>query len=425
MRPSKNTINPSSSFSFRIVTLAFALLCAVATLAFSTASASAAPGALRILVIEALCDPLVGPDALLTQLRAEPGVTTVDFTDGAVSIPEQSTLNSYDAVVAYGDCNWSDETLMGNRLADYQDQGGVAIGAAFDWQGTSSGYTLDGRWITDAYSPFPIGASSDHAAVTLGTFDAAHPLMAGISALDGYYVNDVSVNPGATVVAYWSSGKPAIAVKGRAVAINTFLGDSYGPAEPLSGPYGKLIVNATNAYGRKTVTAAKTGGGTGKVTSSSGGIDCGALCVSSLLGYGDSITLAAKAGKNSRFVGWTSTCSGTAPCVATATTNQVVTARFTSTKLVIGKARLNRSKGTAKLRLRARDAGKLVISGTGVKRVKKTYKKAAYATVTVRATGKQAGVLARTGKVKLKLKLKFTPTGAKSFTMTKYVTLKR
>jgi hypothetical protein len=36
---------------------------------------------------------------------------------------------------------------VGNNLADYQDQGGVVVGATFDWEGTGEGYDLAGRWI--------------------------------------------------------------------------------------------------------------------------------------------------------------------------------------------------------------------------------------------------------------------------------------
>jgi hypothetical protein len=78
-----------------------------------------------------------------------------------------------------------------------------------------------------------------------------------------------------------------------------------------------------------TLTIAKTGTGTGTVTSSTGGIRCGATCTGSYAGN-TSVTLTATTLSGNTFSGWSGACSGTAACVLSMTANHSVTARFTA-----------------------------------------------------------------------------------------------
>jgi endo-1,4-beta-xylanase len=73
-----------------------------------------------------------------------------------------------------------------------------------------------------------------------------------------------------------------------------------------------------------TVTRAGTGGGT--VTSSAGGIACGAVCSAELPG-GTVVTLTATPDAGSTFAGW-SACQGTGPCVVTMDAARSVEAAF-------------------------------------------------------------------------------------------------
>ena len=78
-----------------------------------------------------------------------------------------------------------------------------------------------------------------------------------------------------------------------------------------------------------TVTAAKSGSGTGSVTSTPAGINCGATC-SAEVNSGDSITLTAAASADSTFAGWSGGgCYGVGTCVVTPTAATSVTATFT------------------------------------------------------------------------------------------------
>lgn len=80
-----------------------------------------------------------------------------------------------------------------------------------------------------------------------------------------------------------------------------------------------------------TLTVSKTGTGSGTVTSSPPGIDCGPTCSAGFLS-GSSVTLSVAAASGSTFVGWTGGgCSGTGACVTVMSASQTVVAQFTTT----------------------------------------------------------------------------------------------
>lgn len=76
-----------------------------------------------------------------------------------------------------------------------------------------------------------------------------------------------------------------------------------------------------------TITVAKAG--KGKVSSSNGAIDCGAIC-STTLAQGNSLSLTAVPDAGYVFSGWNGGCSGTGNCNITASANMTPVANFTS-----------------------------------------------------------------------------------------------
>jgi hypothetical protein len=78
-----------------------------------------------------------------------------------------------------------------------------------------------------------------------------------------------------------------------------------------------------------TLTVSKTGKGTGMVTSSPIGINCGTDCSEPYLA-GTTVKLTATPMTGSKFTGWSSACTGTATCTVSLATAKYVTANFAS-----------------------------------------------------------------------------------------------
>jgi len=75
------------------------------------------------------------------------------------------------------------------------------------------------------------------------------------------------------------------------------------------------------------MTVTSSGTGSGSVTSTPAGIDCGSTC-SATFGRGDVVSLAATPAATSVFSGWSGACSGTGSCQVTMSEARAVTATF-------------------------------------------------------------------------------------------------
>src|SRR5205823_5446669 len=83
----------------------------------------------------------------------------------------------------------------------------------------------------------------------------------------------------------------------------------------------------TPALPRFELTVTKAGTGSGTMTSSIGGIVCGAVCAVDF-DQGATVNLFAAPGSGATFVGWAGACSGTASCSLTMNAAKTVTATF-------------------------------------------------------------------------------------------------
>jgi hypothetical protein len=107
------------------------------------------------------------------------------------------------------------------------------------------------------------------------------------------------------------------------------------------------------------------------------------------------------------------------------TATQVAKIEVTKPKLKIGKVKLNKKNGTAKLSVGVPSAGTLTVSGKNIVKVKRTAKGAKTIKVTIKAKGKAKKTLGSTGKAKVKAKIVFKPSNGASVTKTKSITLKK
>jgi len=102
---------------------------------------------------------------------------------------------------------------------------------------------------------------------------------------------------------------------------------------------------AVRAAGLYNVTVTKAGAGTGTVTSSPPGINCGSDCSE---GYvpNASVTLSATPATYSIFAGWSGACSGTGACEPAMTADRAVTATFTKQQFTVTVTRSGNSIGS-------------------------------------------------------------------------------
>ena len=137
---------------------------------------------------------------------------------------------------------------------------GFFVPLAFGFYGPGQPYGINGRWYADGYSPFQYAVQLVNSQSSLGSHDAAHPLMQGVTTLDDNYRLGVTLSTGATQVAAWTDALPLAAYKGDVVAINAYL----GPAATWTGQFSRVIVNAFNwlCFTPPLITSATTASAT-------------------------------------------------------------------------------------------------------------------------------------------------------------------
>lgn len=133
----------------------------------------------------------------------------------------------------------------------------------------------------------------------------------------------------AGVFALLKQGKPTATVDELVAALT-----STGPnvTDQKCTSVTKRRVDVNEAYKAvstsKFLNVAKTGAGTGTVTSDPSGINCGARC-GGLFADGADVTLTAAASSGQSFTGWSGgSCTGTGDCVVTMSDSVTVTAEF-------------------------------------------------------------------------------------------------
>jgi serine protease AprX len=170
--------------------------------------------------------------------------------------------------------------------------------------------------------------SSDTAYSSFSGTSMAGPHVVGVVALLWSARPDLVRNIAATKQLLTNTANPAVGGGGTGCG-----GSSVVP----NNNFGSGLVDALAAYDAsgpslpRTLTVTKAGKGTGTVTSSPAGINCGTTC-SAGFANGSSVTLTASAATGSTFSGWSgSGCSGKGICTVTMSANRSVKASFAKT----------------------------------------------------------------------------------------------
>ncbi len=193
-----------------------------------------------------------------------------------------------------------------------------------------------------------------------------------------------------------------------------------------------IIQTASTETSRFILAVQKVGDGTGTVTSTPSGIDCGTDC-SEVYDSDTEVTLKAVPDPGSSFVGFSEGCSGeNLTCQTIVNEARTVTANFTTGSpecpaRTIKKRGLKtiKKKGIAKLKVIGGGAGRVVLEKS--KNNQKSTKKVGASgkgTLSVKARGKAQRKLKKRGRVKIKVRYTYEPgSGCPSATKSTKVTL--
>ncbi|WP_168058585.1 InlB B-repeat-containing protein [Candidatus Manganitrophus noduliformans] len=160
--------------------------------------------------------------------------------------------------------------------------------------------------------------------------------------------NPAGINCGATCSASFNNGT-SITLTAAPSANSIFAGwsgcDSAAGTSCTVTMSAAKSVTATFNIQTFALTVNKGGTGTGTVTSSPAGIDCGGACASNF-NAGTAVTLTATTSADSDFTGWSGACSGTGSCNVTMDTARSVTATFTLKNFTLSIAKTGTGAGT-------------------------------------------------------------------------------
>jgi hypothetical protein len=152
---------------------------------------------------------------VVTTLMGTSLFTSVTLWDyDTQGLPTLQQLSNYDAVLAWtdGGVPAGDQTLLGDRLADFYDAGGVVVTATFATCGNGN-LGITGRWQAQGYTLMTNWLSQSQPSGSLGTInEPLSPIMAGVNTLSmtsGYRCPGTPA-AGATVVAQWNNGDPMV-----------------------------------------------------------------------------------------------------------------------------------------------------------------------------------------------------------------------
>jgi hypothetical protein len=148
-----------------------------------------------------------------SKLQSTAAFATVDTFDAASSTPSLSQLAAYHAVLVYSQSDFADASLLGDRLADYHDQGGgvvVAFGANY---GSGGNRRLQGAYGSAgngyALLDYAQGVEEGSPSSGLNVLEPQSPLMVGVaslSAIEAWHSTAPPIAGLAVVVARWQGG---------------------------------------------------------------------------------------------------------------------------------------------------------------------------------------------------------------------------
>ncbi|HEY1017316.1 MAG TPA: LamG-like jellyroll fold domain-containing protein, partial [Herpetosiphonaceae bacterium] len=265
--------------------------------------------------------------AIVPQTAADPSMIAIQSPAGGASFPVGATVPVRGA--GYDPQGIQAIRLFANQalIASFTDNPGATERAwQTGWQPTSTGtYTLtaamtDGQGaVIEDTIVVAVGAANYQLSVArAGTGSGRVTSPAGIDC-GSDCSESLAYGTQATLTAAPSAGSTFTRWGGACAGTQTTCSVTLSQSRAVTATF------TLNTY---SLTVAKTGAGSGAVTSDAGGIDCGAVCQQSF-GHGAVVVLTATPAAGSTFAGWGGACAGAqATCSVTMTQVRSVTASF-------------------------------------------------------------------------------------------------
>ncbi|MBZ0266299.1 carboxypeptidase regulatory-like domain-containing protein [bacterium] len=140
--------------------------------------------------------------------------SSVTYMDAWIRAPRLQELELFDVVLTWTNLEYGQPASLGDRLADYIDDGGAVICALPG----NSGVHLEGRFNEEDYWCIPPGEIIEGPQESLGFIHYPdYLLMHGVEEFDGgdssFRPSTTELHPDAHLIAEWSDGQPLVAIR--------------------------------------------------------------------------------------------------------------------------------------------------------------------------------------------------------------------
>ncbi|MEO0082659.1 MAG: T9SS type A sorting domain-containing protein, partial [candidate division WOR-3 bacterium] len=195
-----------------------------------------------------------GPPDTTLGVRLKALGDSIEYMDVQNATPTLAQLMPYDAVGAQSNYAYSNKVALGDTLAAYVDAGGGVVLGHFSF---ASGWEMGGAIMTGNYATITAG-SNTHSNTTMGWYNSAHPVMAGVDSVREYYAGTCNFVATAESVARWADGRPYVAVSAnqKVVGLNQYPG-IYSRTPPQRGGDWALVWHNAFAFVSGSVVGAK------------------------------------------------------------------------------------------------------------------------------------------------------------------------
>jgi hypothetical protein len=215
----------------------------------------------NVAVLYAVPDPNYATD-VINKLQQTRLLGNVDSFNVATGTPTAAELGRWDAVLVFNDAGFADSTTLGNRLADYVDQGGGVVEMVF---ANTTSIPLGGRFDTGNYEAIEGQTQVQGIVRTMNPLVPNDPLLNGVrtfnAGISSYVAGNATAVRGARLVAEYDDGNDMAAYwtpRGTGVVVGL---NYYPPSSDARGDFWDASTDGDILMANALLLASGQGGG--------------------------------------------------------------------------------------------------------------------------------------------------------------------